>query len=628
MTEKSLNKERILIIDDEPQITNILCEILRDEYACQASFSAEEGLDLIRTNQFSIVISDVNMEGISGLEMVPQIASLAPDTVVIMMSAAQTIEAAINAMRVGAFDYLMKPFDLRQVETAVKRAVDHYALRVAKRHYETELEKEVQQRTAALRHTTEELEEQIAQRNRAEERLNYLAYHDLLTELPNRALFKDRLGQAMSLAQRDNQVLAVLFLSIDRFKTINDTVGPGITDQLICQIAERLRNHIREGDTLGYWGSDEFAFLFTQLSDTDGAFEIVRKIQSKLEGPFQLSKQEFYVTSSIGVSLYPFDGWDEERLMKNASVALCKAKEHGGNFHEFYTVGMNSQALMRLTVENNLRRAIERQEFVIHYQPKIDISAGRIAGAEALVRWNHPDGRLVPPAEFIPIAEDTGLIVSIDDWVLRKACEQLKQWQNVSEFPLSMSSNVSARQFQQPGFFASVDAMLKEVGVDPRYLELELTEGSIMTNPGIAVNTLNSLKNIGVSISVDDFGTGFSSLGYLKSLPLDTLKIDRSFVSDATIDPDDAALVMAIITLAHNLRLKVVAEGVEQRDQLKFLHLLRCDEIQGYLFSKPLPREEFEELLVRGQFTSNHWNGLREMLHLKRDPKKFLTAAA
>lgn len=623
---ETTDQARVLIIDDEPHIRNILSETLKENYDCQMAASAEEGLDILQSKPFSLVISDITMKGITGLEMVPEILAVAPDTVVIIMSGAQTMENAVGALRAGAFDYLMKPFDLRLVQAAVRRGVEHYELCVSKRQYEMRLEQEVQERTAALLATTIQLETEIAEKNRAEKRLNYLAYHDLLTELPNRVLFQDRLGQALTAAKRENQRIAVFLLSIDRFRTVSETLGSESADKLICDVAERLSSSMREGDTLAYWGSDEFAFLFNQLEKNEDAINISKRLQATLQPGFKLAGDEIYLTASIGIVLHPLNGQDEATLMKNAAAALAQAKQRGGNNYQFYTAEMNSKALRRFSLESSLRRALEREEFVLHFQPKVDINTWQIVGAEALIRWNHPEKGLISPAEFIPLAEETGLIAPIGEWVLHRLCVELKE--STDSAPnLILSSNISARQFQDPNFFLTVMSMLDTVGVRPRNLELELTESCIMTTFDSGIRTLNALRDAGISISIDDFGTGFSSLSYLKRLPIDILKIDRSFVHDASTGPDDAALIMAIITLAHNLRLKVVAEGVETEEQLRFLHLLRCDQIQGYLFSKPLPVDDFKQLFGEGQFVSNHWSALRRKLHIKTDERRLSSAA-
>lgn len=601
-------KKRILIIDDEPGVRTMLCDLFATEYDCQAVGSPEHGIELLRSNEMALVISDINMPGISGLELVPLIVRLAPNTVVIMMSGAQTMETAIEAMRVGAFDYLVKPFDLKHVRLAVRRALEHHDLLLAKQKYENRLEQKVQQRTAALRRITDALQRQITERNRVEERLNYLAYYDLLTELPNRVLFKDRLRQSVALAQRDRQFPGLMLVAIDKLKNINDTLGPAVADELVGRVSQRLRAIMREGDTLGYWGSDEFAFLFTNLEKSEDAIKIVDRIQSCLQRRFDLRGHEVYVKSSIGIVLHPLKGDDEDSLMKNASAALFEARKKGGNDYEFYSDEMNSSALERLTMESNLRRAIEREEFVVHYQPKVDANTWHVVGAEALIRWRHPDRGLVWPAEFIPLAHETGLISAIEDWCLRAVCHQLVEWQGADSYLKSVSANISPRQFQQPDFFSTVEAVLREFEVEPGRLELEVTEGSIMSRPEMAVETLKALKQIGVKISIDDFGTGFSSLAYLKRLPLDILKIDRSFISESTTARADSALVMAIITLAHNLGLRVVAEGVETEQQLNFLRSLNCDEMQGYLFSQPLPAPEFERLLFRDRVGPSVWN--------------------
>ncbi len=618
--------DRVLIIDDEPHIRNILFEALKVNFDCQTASSAEEGLEILKNNLFSVVISDINMRGITGLQMVPGILAVAPDTVVIIMSGAQTMENAVGALRVGAFDYLMKPFDLRLVEAAVRRGVEHYQLRVSKRQYEIHLEEKVQERTAALLETTIRLETEIAERNRVEARLNYLAYHDLLTELPNRALFQDRLGQVLSTAKRQNQLVAVFLLSIDRFNKVSETLGSDCADQLICDVAERLIRTMREGDTLAYWGNDEFAFMFNQLEKNDDAIHISKRLQAALQARFTLADEEVYITASIGIVLHPLNGRDQGALMKNAAAALAQVKQRGGNNYQFYSAEMNAKALQRFSLESGLRRAIERDEFVLHFQPKVDINTWQVSGAEALIRWNHPEKGLISPAEFIPLAEESGLIAPIGEWVLHNLCSKLKEWTQ-STSALTLSSNISARQFRDPNFFSVVMSTLDEAGVDPRSIELELTESSIMMSLDSGIKMLKALQNAGVKISIDDFGTGFSSLAYLKRLPIDILKIDRSFVHDASTHPDDAALVMAIITLAHNLRLKVVAEGVESEEQLRFLHLVRCDEMQGYLFSKPLPADDFKRLLSEGRFVSNHWKALQHRFTLRQN-KRHLSSVA
>ena len=581
MISADKNNAHILIVDDEPEIRTLVRGILSESYRYLEANSAEEALSILRMEKFDLVISDINMSGMSGLEMIPHVRAIAPDTVMMMISGEQTIESAIEALRGGAFDYIMKPFDFQHVEAAVRRALEHHALLEAKRRHENHLEELVRQRTAEL---------------------NHLAYHDALTDLPNRILFEDRLTQALILAKRHRQALGMLFLSLDGFKKVHDTLGHAIGDRLLQKVAERLRSSAHQGETVARFEGDEFALLLTQIGGTEDedVVEVIFQINESLKLPFLVDDHELFITVSIGISLYPDDGADAPTLLKNADAALYRAREQGGNNYQFYTADMNDKAMKRLTLENSLRRALERSEFEVYYQPVLDINTRKIVGMEALLRWHHPELGLIQPAEFIPLAEDTGMIVPIGEWVLRTACTQSKSWQEAGFAPLSLAVNLSGRQFQQQNLSEVVARILQETGLNSHNLELELTESSIMKNAESAVRMLGELKEMGVKIAIDDFGTGYSSLGYLKRLPIDTLKIDRSFVSDVTTDPDDAALVMAIITLAHNLRLKVIAEGVDSEEQLSFLHLLRCDEWQGYLFSKPLPVEAFEELLSQG----------------------------
>ena len=566
----------ILVIDDDDQIRRLLLKIFDDRYDCWEVGSAEEALLILAQQNFDLVISDVNMGGMSGLELVPRVHSISPDTVVLMISGQGNIETAIQAMRAGAFDYIMKPFDTRHVEAAVERALNHSSLLREKRRYKEQLEKLLTERTAEV---------------------SRLAYYDTLTGLPNRTLFMDRLEQAVAVAQRAGKLLSILFISLDQLKKVNDNLGHESADQLMQQAAGRLRNCVTEGDTVARFTGNEFAVLLTQIDGAKDVVEIIGSIRAALLSPFDLDGQELFATISVGASLFPCDSKETQSLLKNAGNALYRAKKSGGNDYRFYTEDMNSRASKQFALETSLRHAIDRKEFVLHYQPRLAVDSLKITGVEALVRWQHPQLGLVSPAEFIPLAEDNGLIVPIGEWVLRTACRQTREWQEKGLPALRVGVNVSARQFHQQHLAETVLKILEETSLAPEYLELELTESSIMSNAQATIDVLTSLKAMGVTISIDDFGTGFSSLSYLKRLPIDALKIDRAFIRDVSTDPDDAALVMAIVTLAHNLRLQVVAEGVETDEQLRFLHLLRCDEVQGFRFSRPLPAQRLEQLL-------------------------------
>ena len=438
----------------------------------------------------------------------------------------------------------------------------------------------------------------LSQNRQAKEKLNHLAYHDALTDLPNQVLFKDRLKQAIALSRRSDQMQAVLLLNLDRFKTINDSLGYTAGDRLLQSVAQRLSSCVRESDTVARFGGDEFAVLLTQIPRAQDAANVASAIKAALDQAFLFEDQEIFMSSSIGISLYPHDGRDTAGLLKNAGAALDRAKSLGGNVYQFYTAGGTTRALKQLVLESNLRPGLERAEFFVQYQPQVDIRGFHLVGMEALVRWQHPSLGLLYPNEFVPLAEESGLILALGDWVLRTACAQNKMWQDAGLTPLCLSVNFSARQFQQPTFIADVANILKETNLDPRWLELELTESSIMKDPETAIEKLHELKLMGIKVAVDDFGTGYSSLNYLKRFPIDTLKIDKTFVSDVCRDPHDTAIVRAIINLGHALDLTVIAEGVETKEQLQYLSALECDVVQGFLFSKALPATVFEELLI------------------------------
>lgn len=438
----------------------------------------------------------------------------------------------------------------------------------------------------------------ITERKKSVERLNYLASHDALTNLPNRTLFYDRLGQAISRVAWRNRLVGVLFLDLDRFKVINDTLGHAVGDLLLQEVSKRLGLLLRNGDTVARLGGDEFVIILDDVAKAEDIAKICQKILDSLLKPFFLKGHELFITASIGISLYPNDGRDAETLLKNADTAMYKAKEQGRNNYQHFSPNMNVKALERLSLETNLRRALEREEFFLHFQPFISLATGEIIGMEALIRWRHPDLGMISPAQFIPLAEETGLIVPISDWVLKTACRQNKKWQDAGLRPIRIAVNLSARQFYERDFQKGVISTLRETGLEPHYLELELTEGTIMKSTDATITALDEFHHLGIAVAIDDFGTGYSSLNYLKRFPVDKLKIDQSFVRDIVKDPDDAAITSAIVALGHSLQLKTIAEGVETQEQLAFLQSIQCDEMQGYLFSRPLPADEAEKILA------------------------------
>lgn len=442
--------------------------------------------------------------------------------------------------------------------------------------------------------------EDITERKRYEEQLEYQASHDGLTNLPNRNLLGDRIRQALLMARRNNRKLAVLFVDLDNFKFINDSQGHEIGDMLLKIVAGRLTGCVRAGDTVARQGGDEFALVVSDLAETEDASRIAENIQTALAQPLQVNGTEFVVTCSIGISVFPKDGEDECTLFKNADVAMYRAKERGRNNFQFYTGEMNARTLTRVTMEKLLRGALEKGELLLHYQPKVNLPTGRITGMEALIRWQSPELGMVSPADFIPLAEETGLIEPIGEWVMQTACAQNKAWQDEDLPPLTMAVNLSPRQFRQKNLCSVIRRVLRETGLAPRFLELEVTESMVMHDVDWAISILKELKVMGVYLAMDDFGTGYSSLSYLKRFPFDTLKIDRSFVRDITTDPDSAAIARAVIAMAHGLHLKVVAEGVETVGQLNYLLQNDCDEMQGYYFSRPVSAADFALLLREG----------------------------
>lgn len=436
---------------------------------------------------------------------------------------------------------------------------------------------------------------------RAEETIRKMAYYDYLTGLPNRRLLLDRVEQVLSRGKWKRRLSALLFLDLDRFKFINDTLGHSAGDILLKVVAERLSGCLHDGDTVARLGGDEFTILLHELRVPEDILRVIKKVYSALEKPVDLGGHDVYITTSIGVSIYPYDGDQAAELLEKADTAMYRAKEEGRNTYRIYRPLMNERALHRLRTENMLRKAVDQDEFVLHYQPQVSLSTGKINALEALIRWDSPSSGLIPPAEFIPVAEETGLIVPIGKWVLEKACEQIKKFHQYGFTDLRIAVNISSCQFSQPEFTDEVKSVIEKTGLEPGSLELELTESVIMDNTEEVISTMAELKALGIRFTIDDFGTGYSSLSYLKRLPIDTLKVDKSFVQNIQASPDDESIVIAIIRLAHSLKHEVVAEGVETIEQIEFLKKLMCDNVQGYFFSKPLPEIGVLDLLKEGR---------------------------
>jgi diguanylate cyclase (GGDEF)-like protein len=463
--------------------------------------------------------------------------------------------------------------------------------------YDAHLDSRIRKHNRQLAQANTQLEEVNAQ-------LQHVAMHDALSGLPNRLLLADRLSQAIAQAERHQSRFAVFVVDLDRFKAINDSLGHLAGDAMLKEVARRLASVLRKADTLARLGGDEFVLVLNEISSAQDVETIAGKVLADIARPVKLSDLELHTSASIGISLFPADGTDAETLLQHADAAMYHAKKNGRNAYQLFVPAMNAFAKDRLELENGLRRALVQGEFVLHYQPKVDVRDGGIDSAEALIRWQHPTRGLTAPLDFIPLAEESGLILPIGEWVLREACRQACAWQTAGLRPLRVAVNLSAQQFRQKNLVAVVRSALNAARLEPRYLELELTESAVMHDAEQSIEILRQLSALGVRISVDDFGTGYSSLSYLRRLPLDKLKIDRAFIRDVVTNRDDAAIVRAIVSLAHNLRLKVIAEGVETPDQLAFLRELGCDQYQGYHYSVPVPDNVFVEMLREHQARS------------------------
>ena len=532
-------------------VERLLDESGLDHYAFDHVEGVSHALTPLKDERVDIVLLDLPRPAERGLDCITQIQTTAPSVPLLALSDLDDERLAIQAVRRGAQDFLAKE--------SLKGQALVRALRLA------------------------------VERKRSEERLSYLAQFDPLTGLVNRTCFRDRLNRAILRANRNDQTVAVFFLDLDHFKAINDTLGRDRGDALLKSVANRLQSCLRRSDTIARLGGDEFTILLEGLKAVEDTAIVGSKVIDAMAPAFTIGDREIFLSASIGIVVYPQCGETAEALMKHAEVAMYRAKEKGRNTYQYYAREMNSEADARLTMRSHLHRALERRDFEIYYQPQLDLFTNQIVGVEALLRWQHPELGLISPAQFIPMAEETGLIVPVGAWVLEEACKQMRAWQDDGLSYVRMAVNFSARQFR-PELPRTVAEALRRSGLEPKYLEVELTESALIDSFSSSM-ILCDLKNMGVQIAVDDFGTGYSSLSYLKRFPLDTLKIDRSFVQNLPHDEDEASITSAIITLAHSLRLTVIAEGVETEEQMEFLRDQGCDELQGYYHCRPLPAD-------------------------------------
>jgi len=571
----------ILVVDDDPMVRMLVTQSLRKKgFAVTEAENGNVALSVMENCQPDVILMDVLMPEMDGFQTCQALRSTpnGEHVPVMMMTGLNDIESIDHAFEVGATDFITKPLNFSILGYRIQ-----YMLRTM------ELFRSLRESRAEIRH---------------------LAYYDSLTSLPNRRMFNDRLEQAVEIGRRQESLTGVLFIDVDHFKHINDHYGHTIGDKLLTTVATQLVDCLRASDSVGHQGQDEssivsvarlggdeFTVLLTNLERAEDAARVAKRIIDAIAVPFMLGSEEIVVTASIGIAVSPYDGDDVEELVKNADTAMFHAKEQGRNNYQFYTTSLGKLTSRRLSMESALRRALVQEEFMVYYQPKIDLKTCRATGLEALIRWKHPDMGLVSPVDFIPLAEETGLIVPIGEWVLQSVCSQMRSWIDSGMEPMRISVNLSARQFRQADLKEKITAFLHESGIEPDCLELELTESAVMDDIQASIAILNDLRKMGVKISMDDFGTGYSSLSMLKRLPLDILKIDQSFVREVTLEQDNAAIVNAVITLGQSLHFRVVAEGVETEEQLELLKQLGCDEVQGYLFSRPLPAPEADAWL-------------------------------
>ncbi|MBH8572143.1 EAL domain-containing protein [Nostocaceae cyanobacterium CENA369] len=598
------NKQDILIIDDMADNLRVLSSLLtREGYNVRKALNWQMALSACQTVLPDLILLDIMMPEVDGYEVCQRFKAwdLTADIPIIFISALDDVFDKVKAFKIGGIDYITKPFEFEEV---LVRVQNQLALRTARLEILTlnaELEQRVKQRTWELEKALQKLQGEITSRRQLQSQLLDIALHDSLTNLPNRVLFIRRLAKALHCAKQESTYqFAVLFLDCDRFKVINDSLGHLVGDELLVAIARRLQNCLTPVDTLARLGGDEFGILLENLPDINSAIKIAENILQQLSLTFKLSRYDVFMNASIGINWGNQDYEKPEYLLRDADTAMYRAKSLGRARYHVFDPAMYQEAIQLLELENDLRRAVDRQEFLVYYQPIISLATGRISGFEALVRWQHPIRGLISPIEFIPVAEETGLINPINIWVLQSACRQLSIWQHhpATSDNLTISVNLSARLFYQANLTAQIDQILHDTQVNPACLELEITESVIMENTHVVKTIFQELKARKIKLIMDDFGTGYSSLSYLHSFPLNALKIDKSFVKRMQDNQENMGLVPAMISIAESMGMAVIAEGVETKQQLKQLRSLKCDFAQGYLFSKPLEQKLVLDLIA------------------------------
>lgn len=556
---------KILLVEDNDADSRYLKEMLHDAAAGKHHVSivhtAEEAIVSLKEQGFDIVLTDLDLPDTNGLDIISSIQMASSEVPIVVLTGQTNEKLALEIIQMGAQDYLVKG---QGDGYLINRVID----------YSIERKKDL-------------------------EELSHLANYDSLTGLANRLLFRERLDRALIRADRNKSLVALFVIDLDRFKNVNDTLGHDAGDKLLIDVADRLKKCTRSGDTIARLGGDEFTIIMEDIKDIDDAITIAEKVLAFMQEKFIIKNNDIFVTPSIGLTIYPIDNSNATSLFINADDAMYNAKKSGRNCYRFFTADMNAHLVKRIKLETKLRRAIENQEFVLYYQPKFNVNEQYPIGAEALIRWNDPEEGLISPALFIPLAEETGLIGPITDWVIKEACTQNSKWQQQGYKPIRMAINLSPKQFNQKNIVSRIFNQIINSDLSLKYVELEVTESALVEDVEKSCEIMMELKKWGVHISIDDFGTGYSSLSYLKKFPLDTLKIDQSFVRDIMQDSDDAAIVTAIIAMAKNLKFNVIAEGVENQKQLDYLAAHGCNEVQGYFTGKPVPAEEFEQLLVK-----------------------------